>query len=160
MKKTKSKRSDRRERGQSLVELAISLTIIIWLLAGAVDLGSALFAWIALRDAAEEGALYGSIRAVDDLDSDGKYDVGEPVNITGIVARVRQSSTNPVNLSDTTNVTVNVATSATPCAGGTVTVTVVYNYHIKMPLTGAIIGRDTIPIRASATNTILRPACP
>jgi Flp pilus assembly protein TadG len=55
MKKLKS------ERGQSLVELAISLVIILFLLAGAVEFGIALFQFIQLRDAAQEGALYGSI---------------------------------------------------------------------------------------------------
>ena len=49
------------ERGQSLVEFAISLVIILWLLAGAVEFGIALFQYIQLRDAAQEGALYGSI---------------------------------------------------------------------------------------------------
>ena len=48
------------ERGQSLVELAISITILIFLLAGAVEFGMAFFQFVQLRDAAQEGALYGS----------------------------------------------------------------------------------------------------
>jgi Flp pilus assembly protein TadG len=44
------------ERGQSLVEFSISLVIILWLLAGAVEFGIALFQYIQLRDAAQEGA--------------------------------------------------------------------------------------------------------
>lgn len=147
-------------RGQSLVELAISLTVILWLLAGAIDLGSALFAWIALRDAAEEGALYASLYPTVDSNNNGRYDNGEPINTTDIAARVRATSTNPINLNDVANVTVNVDVTSPPCAGGAVTVTVVYNYRIMMPLTSTIIGTNTIPIRASATNTLLRYSCP
>lgn len=148
------------QRGQSLVELAISLTVILWLLAGAIDLGSALFAWIALRDAAEEGALYASLYPTVDSNNNGRYDNGEAMNTAAIAARVRVTSTNPVNLNDAVNVTVNVEMTSPPCAGGAVTVTVIYNYRIMMPLTSTIIGTNTIPIRASATNTLLRYSCP
>jgi len=51
----------RGKRGQSLVELSISLMVILMLLSGAVDFGMALFSYTTLRDAAQEGALYGSI---------------------------------------------------------------------------------------------------
>ena len=49
------------ERGQSLVELAISLVILLYLLSGAVEFGILFFQYVQLRDAAQEGALYGSI---------------------------------------------------------------------------------------------------
>lgn len=49
-----------KERGQSLVEFAISLVFILFLLAGLVEFGIALFQYVQLRDAAQEGALYGS----------------------------------------------------------------------------------------------------
>ena len=49
------------EKGQSLVELAISLTFILILLAGVVYFGIGLFYYIAMRDAVQEGALYGSM---------------------------------------------------------------------------------------------------
>src|SRR5512133_3940520 len=51
--------SRRSERGQSLVELAISLTLLLTLLAGIVDLGRAIFTLFALQDAAEEGIIFG-----------------------------------------------------------------------------------------------------
>ncbi|MCJ7583318.1 MAG: pilus assembly protein [Anaerolineales bacterium] len=140
------------EKGQSLVELALSLLLILTLLAGAVDLGSAFFSYIAVRDAAQEGALYGSI---------------DPLNTGAIVSRVRGASgppgppkPKPVDLYDLTKVTVSVTTSTTPCSGGWVTVSVSYNYQLTMPLIGAIIGRQTIPLTASATDTILIPSCP
>ena len=48
------------ERGQSLVELGISLLILLYLLAGAAEFGVLFFQFVQLRDAAQEGALYGS----------------------------------------------------------------------------------------------------
>src|SRR3990172_6767016 len=56
----------RGERGQSLVELALSLTVILLLLAGAVDFSIAYFSFSAMQDAAQEGALYGSINPEDE----------------------------------------------------------------------------------------------
>jgi Flp pilus assembly protein TadG len=135
------------QSGQSLVEFALALTLMMTLVAGAVDLGSAFFSYLAIRDAAEEGALYGSIS-------------GAPLNTTAIEYRVRQSSTQPVDLTDVSKVTVSVLILNQPCIGGLIKVTVTYNYQLTMPLVGAIIGSQTIPVTASMTNTILKPSCP
>ena len=54
-------RSEPREDGQSMVELALTLTFLLILLAGTMDLGRAFFTWIEMRDAAQEGAVYGSL---------------------------------------------------------------------------------------------------
>ena len=54
---TKRKRS---EHGQSLVELAVTLPILILILLGTLDVGMGIFSYSMLRDAAQEGAFYGS----------------------------------------------------------------------------------------------------
>ncbi len=135
--------TQRGERGQSLVELAISLTFIILLLAGAVDFGNAFFSFVALRDAAQEGALYGSMN---------------PTDVGGIQTRVRTASTIPVDLSDAGLVDVEVSIIGSPCEGGGVRVTVSYEYPISMPFLTAITG-PTIPLTAQVTDTILQPLC-
>jgi Flp pilus assembly protein TadG len=160
------------EKGQSLVELALTLTLILTLLAGAVDLGSAFFSYVVVRDAAQEGALYGSVAPYYDSNDNDKYDSGEPLNTTAIVLRVQSASTTPGFLSGVTPI---VTTSDEPCACVTVpcaiagvpksvpnsiTVSVTYNYPLTMPLIGAIIGQQTIPLTASATDTIIKPSCP
>jgi hypothetical protein len=137
-------RLSRRERGQSLTELAISFVVLVLILAVAVDLGRAFFSLISLREAAEEGALYGSLNS---------QDTG------GIIARVRSSSTTPVDLSDTTNVSVNVSTPSGTCAGNNMVVSVTYQFNLTMPLVGSLIGTQTFPLSVSATSTILRPEC-
>lgn len=144
--KVTNKRIDRREKGQSLVELALTLLIILTLLAGAVDLGMAFFSYVAVRDAAQEGGLYGALY---------------PTDTSGIVNRVRQSSSSPVNLSDVSNVTVNISTTGGACRNHPITITVSYNYRLSMPFIGSILGSTTIPISASVTDTILNPPiCP
>ena len=164
--KADHKQVARREKGQSLVELALFLLLILTLLAGAVDLGSAFFSYVALRDAAQEGALYGSIEPIIDSNSNGRYDAGEPLNTDKIETRVRQSSSTPVNLNDLANVTVNITPSIPnpednpPCAGGWIKVSVSYNYQLSMPFIGAILDTNKITLTASVTDTILTPACP
>ena len=135
----------RGEHGQSLVELAMSLTVIMLLLAGAVDFSIAYFSFSAMQDAAQEGALYGSIHPEDEDE---------------IKTRVRNASTNPVDLADEDLVDVNVKLSGDACEGNEVTVNVIYDYPISMPFIGSIIGSQTITLNASVTDTILQPVCP
>ncbi|MBU2610484.1 MAG: pilus assembly protein [Chloroflexi bacterium] len=134
-----------KEKGQSLVELALTLLIILTLLAGTVDLGMAFFSYVALRDAAQEGALYGSLY---------------PTDTNGIISRVRQSSSAPVNLSDISKVTISSSTPQGACRNNPITVTVSYNYQLSMPFIGPILGANTIPLSAAVTDTILNPKCP
>jgi hypothetical protein len=165
--KVTNKRIDRGEKGQSLVELALTLLIILTLLAGAVDFGMAFFSYVAVRDAAQEGALFGSIKPIIDSNNNGRYEPGEPLNTGEIETRLRQSSSTPVDLNDWANVTVNVTPSGCysnpphpPCAGGWIRVSVSYNYQLSIPFLGTILGTTTIPLNASVTDTILQPACP
>lgn len=134
----------RRERGQSLTELAISFVALVMVLAVGVDLGRLFFSLISLREAAEEGALYGSFN---------------PADTSGIIARVRTSSTTPVNLGDTATVQVNVSTPSGACAGNSLTVNIVHQFRLTMPFVGAIIGSQTFNVPVSSSVTILRPPC-
>ncbi len=49
-----------RTRGQSLVELAITLPVLLLLLFGTIDLGRAFFDYVQMRNGAFEGARYGA----------------------------------------------------------------------------------------------------
>ncbi len=138
--------SSNQERGQSLVEFAISLTVMMMLLAGAVEFGIALFQFVQLRDAAQEGALYGSIHPGDD---------------TNITARVRSASPSPIDLYDP-DVTISIIypDGAPHCEGKGIQVNVSYPHKVSMPFISPIIGSNTIPLTASVTDTILTPVCP
>jgi len=134
------------ERGQSLTELALSFTVLVLLLAVVIDAGRAFLSYLAVREAAEEGAVYGSLN---------------PSDNAGIIDRVRTSSSAPVNLADTTAVTVTPVVVGTACADGSnqIQVTVSYMFDLTMPFLSAIIGTNQFPLTLSANSTILIPAC-
>jgi len=160
MKKHHNKSNiSKHERGQSLVEIAISLPVIILLLLGTIDFGMAIFSYAIIRDAAQEGALYGSFN---------------PGNKAEIENRARNVSpqgedeifSSPVDLTNKDLVQVEVKTFGGSCQGSikneanSVRVRVRFNYPFLMPFIGTIIGSDTIPLTGSATNVILQPPCP
>jgi len=145
----KNKKNRRYSRGQSLVELGLSFTFIMFLTAGAVDLGRVYFSYIALRDAAQEGAVYASLFPTDEANTR---------------LRVRSSSTAPLNLNNTTDVSITYKIiGSAACANGfnRVEVTVIYNFNFFMPFIGTLIlsPNDIVPIYARMTHTILRPPC-
>lgn len=144
---------NRKERAQSMVEMAISFTMVMFLLSGVVDLGRAFFAVIALRDAVQEGAVYAATHP-------------QSVNPTKI--RAQLSSSGPIDLTDTSKVRFFVEwPDAKACAEvvGThangITVRVEYDFEFIMPLMGPLIPgtEDILTIPVSVTNTILYPPC-
>jgi Flp pilus assembly protein TadG len=139
------------EKGQSLVELAISLTFILILLAGVVYFGIGLFYYIAMRDAAQEGALYGSMN---------------PDDTAEIESRVANAAGDGLiqTLYDAGELDVTIAYSGAHCEGNGITITVAHDYSLNwLPIGSFIspfIGSDIIQLRAVVTDTILTPACP
>lgn len=133
------------ERGQSLMELAFSLMFLLVLLSGVVDLGRAFFTYMAMRDAAQEGALYGSINP----------------NDIEIKNHVLYSSDMMQNTLTADDITINWSDPASKCTGNAVTVRINYpDFPLTMPLIGTFLGRQTVAISASVTDTILTPSCP
>ena len=136
-------------RGQSLVELAISLMIILLLLLGAVEFSLALFQYVTIRDAAQEGAIYGSINPTDE---------------SGIQYRAVATASDV--LPQLTINDVDVTINGDDCEGTTsgspnsLTVTITFAHPITFPIVGPMIGSNTINLTASVTNTILQPTCP
>jgi hypothetical protein len=77
----------RRERGQSIIEAAIVLPILLLLVAAAVDFGRVFDAYIVLTNAVREGARFGTLRRpqppVSDIENIVVVDVlGSGTNIT------------------------------------------------------------------------------
>lgn len=147
--------TNRSERGQSLVELAISLPVLLLILLGVVDFGMAIFSYAILRDAAQEGALYGSFNPGNEAEIENRARNILPENDD-----VFYSS--PVELRDTSKVDVEIDVIGAACQGAanSIRVNVRYQYQIAMPIIGVVIGTDTIPLTGTATNVILQPPCP
>ncbi len=148
------------EKGQSLVEMAVSLPVILLILLASFDFGMALFAYSIVRDAAQEGALYASFNPGNkaEIENRARY----------ILPRGEEADevfSSPVDLRDPENVIVDITVKGKACQGVTkgvanyVQVKVTYLYPILMPFTGNIIGSDTISLRATASNVILQPPC-
>ncbi len=132
-----------REQGQSLVEMAMALVILLLLVGGIVDLGRAFFTFMALRDSVQEGALYGSVN---------------PTLTQEIKNHVLNSSDMIPDFIGNDDITVTVIGAA--CTGNGIRVSATYSsFPITMPFIGTVLGRQTIPISATVTDTILSPAC-
>jgi hypothetical protein len=143
------------QKGQSLVELSMLMTFLVLLLSGLTDFSRAYLIFLEMREAAQEGAAYGSFT---------------PTDFNGIEARIRETMLYPFDLSDPSVVIIVPAYTnlSNACAGfdsGTLSangikVTLVHKMAISMPFLGAIIGSQEIPIVVTVTNTILKPPCP
>jgi Flp pilus assembly protein TadG len=163
--KKMARKISRRERGQSLTELALSFMIIAFLLSGAIDFGRGYFTLIALRDAAQEGAIYASLAPADE---------------DGILDRIKDSSSGPLRLATDPKLTFTVDTwgknppdepnaGEVYCSGfyldggarkaNTVTVTVVYQFPITMALIQVMVPGNMIELTAASAYTILYPPC-
>lgn len=137
------------EKGQSLLELAVSLIILLILLSGVVDFGRVAFYYLAMRDAAQEGASYASIF---------------PNNCEEIVDRVIAGSV------DTNRISVDLEINGAACgtcptnydAGQLVEITVSDpDFPITMPLLGAFLGKQSISLETTIYDNIVRvPLCP
>jgi Flp pilus assembly protein TadG len=154
------------EKGQSLVELAVSLLFLLLILSGVFDLGMMLYSYLTLRDVAQEGATYG---------------LYNPTDSSGILTRIQDSTDWPLDASQLTNVHIFCCDKSTPgdctsgsclvtlnpgpppvyvpavtsCQGQKITVKVEYNYELMMPVIGIFTGWNDIPLDASVTDTIL-----
>jgi hypothetical protein len=127
-------------RGQSLTEFAVGITMLLVLLAGMLDLGRAYFSFLSLRDAAQEGALYGSIA---------------PADTAGIRAHVRASSGWPVDFSSFSDAQIEVNVNGPACVGSEVVV----RLHMDFTLAAPFIGGKVLPLVAEAKDTVLQPTC-
>ncbi len=143
----------KKEKAQSLTEFALTFSLLIFVLSGVIDFGRAFFTLITLNDAAQEGAMYGSML---------------PLSDSNIEARVRASSTGPIDLTDTVAVIVSVdETTATKlCAGLDVNdkpygleVSVKYDFNFTMPLISVLLPGNVITLEGNAIHTILAPQC-
>ena len=141
MKKIQTRRN---EKGQSFVEMAVSFSILLVILAGLLDVGTMFFSSMALRDAAQEGI---------------NYAISNPLDRAGIEARVRNATTSPLDLTDTSRATVNITEAAVPCLGTTVTVQITYVFISDTPFFGTFFGSQSFPIMAQASGTVVSLKC-
>ena len=128
------KRTD--QKGQSMVEVAIALPVIIMILVGILDLGRAFFTFIALSDAAAEGAAYAALH---------------PSHTSEIQARAADVTTGLVVLEpDMVSVDYLELTAGFP-----ITVAVQFEYDLITPFIQAMVPGGTITMRATVAQAII-----
>ena len=122
-----------RERGAATVEMAMVTILLFMLIAGIVDLGRTLFAFIGVQEAAQEGAVFGS------FDPDGD-----------IVGRAVDAVEFPVLAASDVTVT---------CpAPGVIAVTVESDVNLITPIVGQWFG-PTITLTRTVTGQVFLGAC-
>jgi Flp pilus assembly protein TadG len=145
----------RGERGQSFVELAISIVFLLTLLAAMIDLGWAFYTLISLRDAAQEAAVYASMC---------------PNHPALIIDRLQKSASAPLDISDIPSDHIAVcvidpdnpptscaaAPTLLPALGLSVRVEVWVDHEIRTPFVASFIGTTTYPLRVDVSDAILR----
>jgi Flp pilus assembly protein TadG len=130
-----------RERGQSLVEFAIILPVLLLLVVGTVDLGMGFRTYITLTNAAREGVRWISIHPTDQVGARARIE--EEAARIGLSEGIFLEDGYEVGFSPNQN---------DYNAGENVTVSVSYNYEL---LFGAITGLPAIPFTASSTMVVL-----
>jgi hypothetical protein len=139
-------------RGQSLVELAVVLPVLLLLLGGAIDLGRAFFARTAIENAAKEGAFFGATRPECDDSASG---CGDPANVEW---HVENESPGLAVTWTAECFSGSLPVALTACdADDTYRVTVNHRFTLVTPLLGALFGSG-IDLTSTATAVVFSDA--
>ena len=127
----------RRERGQALVEFAVSVTLLAFLLLGVIEFGMLLYNYIIVVDATDEAAAYASLYP---YEPDLGGSCVPPCRINNdqdIIHRVIDTSAGNSIIQETEYFSITITPDylhRQPC--GTVTVTARYHHRFIFPLFG------------------------
>jgi Flp pilus assembly protein TadG len=153
MKKYLGRRPQRTERGQSMVEMALMMTILLVILSAVLDLGRGFFSFIAIQNAAAEGALYAAInpRCLN-------ASVAGCANPNNVEFRARNESRDGLVAKD--NMAISVSCVNNNCSfgalneGNPITVTVVYTFKLLGPFSN-VTPDGNLYFKAHAVQNIL-----
>jgi len=121
-----------RTRGQSLVEFALCLPLLMLIFAGIFDLGRAFNAYIIITNAAREGAYYGSLN---------------PQDSNGIVTRVIEEAQGSGIALTADDITID----SSGVSGTPISVTVSYQFTM---ITSFLLGGQPIDLESKAEMLI------
>ena len=136
------RRRDRGQKGQSVVELALALPLLLLLMLGTIDVGRVFFDYVQLRNAVREGAGYGARM---------------PNDTAGITQRVNQHGIPGGTTISVACTGVCTTTNGVPDGVGTIEVTA---NHTFTPVTTAFLqtwfGMGPINITVTSSMRLLR----
>lgn len=122
------------EKGQSLIEFAILLPLLLLLLMGILEFGLMLNAYLSINNSAREGARLGIVD-------------GSNLEISELITNLSP------NL-NTENLVVNIIPlEGSRKSGDTLTVEVIYNYHVIIPIMSNVLN-DVVVLKAKTSMRI------
>lgn len=127
------RRNLQEQKGQSLVELALILPIIVLLLFGTVEFGRVFYSYITVTSAVREGVRQAAVGKTDD---EIKERIRDAVTLAEIDTRLQIVSISPVESARTTGVPV--------------TIEIRYNMPLVTPIIGDFLP-NPVPLSATAT---------
>ena len=144
-----------KENGQALAETALVMVVLLLLLSGIVDFGRAMYTWLAMQNAAAEGAFYGA--NISDPDRIGT--IGTTDKDTVIYRTQHEMADSEILDWSQPGVGVFVTYfpdpgSARPEPGTRVTVGITYPLEFIGPLPG-LFGLSEMTLYAEAINVVL-----
>ncbi len=141
----------RKERGQSLVEFVLILPVLLIILAGMLDLGRLYFAYVAVTDAAAEGAAYAAIHpedaAIPPEDEEDNEIVNRAQAASGGLVKIDRSLVGIECLDHPECLAM--------ASGDPITVTVSYTFTLATPFISAMVPDGVLMLNAVATEVIL-----
>lgn len=150
------------EKGQSLVELAIILVLVLILLAGVVDLGRMMFEYLSIRDAAQEAAGYGAVYPNYCAEIRNRANQTYPY-INGTVSVFVDGDYCAQAWADDSALDAegNKQLPIRGCEGNEIIVRINHNSPVSMPLIGVFIDpeNDGIEMSIEIKDRIVRPKC-
>lgn len=150
MRLLSSLRGRRKSRGQSLVEFAVIVPVILVFLAGVLDLGRVFYATITMNNTARVGAFQAAR-------TPGSFIAGAPCNDPNnlIVCAVQLESNDSQLAISNADITVSCNTAGCPGQpNSTITVTVHGRFRLLTPILSSVFGGNELPMNASSTAQI------
>jgi len=137
------------EKGQGFVEFSMLVVLMMIMLAGVVDLGRMFLFYLQMRDAAQEGSSYGTAYPTFCLQIEDR-----------VTSNLPQGSNVDIEIFMNGKPCTTASPTADACGGKEVMVRISDDeFPITMPFLGTFLGRQSVPLSARISGTILRPQC-
>jgi len=139
------------QRGQSLIEFALMMVVLLIMLMGTLDVGRMYFAYVAIHNAAGEGALYAAINPRCVHAGDGP-ECADPDNAAYRAAHERSAGG-----VDWERISVEAAPAdrSNLLEGQPITITVRYEYSILTPFISPLVQGGKLMLTAHAVQNVI-----
>lgn len=148
----RQRRRGRRSRGQSLVELALILPVLMLLVAGTIDLGRIFYSQVTVANAAREGAIEAAMKPTSWVNGGA---CNKDTN--RVMCRVINEAKGSFVSIAPADVSLVCDPACTKAIGNEVTVTVKGHFSLLTPLMAVFTGGQNVTFASTATAQIATP---